>query len=232
MVWGMGLPSTFGQFFPNGEYVGWEDELTAYFNNEMPADQKARFSDSSSYCYWAIENFVNEPGTRHGPDNQPFGPIAAHEAPKRFKTEKNYASLGALIETYNRVLAVSQQLKDVIERFEPGVHHFFPIEIEMPKKRTYPERYFILAIGQYIDSFSQEQSDPASWEHQWEEYGSFVNGKKPMAGLALSKVKFGDAHLWREHRMSNGLTCFSDALMRAIDQAGLRLRQHHRLKEI
>ena len=35
MVWGLSMPSSFGDFFPQGNYVGWDEELTRYFNEEM-----------------------------------------------------------------------------------------------------------------------------------------------------------------------------------------------------
>ena len=107
MVWGMALPSGFGDFFPGGNYVGWEEELTQYFREKMPAEQKALFADDvSSYRYYVAENFINEPGVKLNSDLPPFGPIAAHEAPKCFETEKRYSSLGSLIELSDRIVAV------------------------------------------------------------------------------------------------------------------------------
>lgn len=162
MVWGMVSPRGLGDYFPDGDYVGWREERADYFDNKMPAEQKAQFEDVSSYRYYAAENLINEPGLQR-PNWPPFGPVTADEAPKQFKTVKKYASLAALIKLNARIRAVDSRLKHIIERFEPRVHHFFPIEIVMPGKRIYPEHYFVMAIGQYIDSFLPEQSDPASW---------------------------------------------------------------------
>jgi hypothetical protein len=102
----------------------------------------------------------------------------------------------------------------------------------MPKDVTFPDRYFVMAIGQYLDSFSPKQSEPASWRPDLREYCFFNEGKKPMSGLALSREVFGDAHLWRERRMSSPLICFSDRLMSEIAANGLRLPKHCRLNEI
>lgn len=239
MVWGMGLPGSFGAFFPSGDYVGWSDDLDKYFKNEMPTEQKALFvEDGRFYSSYAMSKFIHDPGEQMR-DYPPFTPIEPHEPPKRFELEKQYKSLGSLIETMNCILAVDESLKDIIERFEPGVHQFFPLEISMPFRENYqtyfenyPKRFFILAIGQYIDSFSTEQSDPDSWKEIWPDHFQYNDDKQSMSGLALSKQTFGTAHLWRERRMLLPLICFSDTLMAEIKKAGLRLPKHYRVKEI
>ncbi len=231
MVWGMALPGRFGEFFPDGDYVGWDEALAQYFDNQMPAEQKALFDRPThqSYARHVAEKFTSEPGLKRL-GFPPFGPIAAHETPKAFEAEKKYASLGSLIKLTDRILAVDGLLKDIIERLEPGVHHFSPIEIVMPKKVVYPKQYFVMAIGNYLDSFAPEQSDPDSWTHQLHEYCSIDEGK--LSGLALSRQAFGRAQLWREHRITSELVCFSDQLMSEITSAGLRLPKHYKLKGI
>lgn len=236
MVWGMPLPGNFGDFFPDGDYVGWDEELDGYFNNKMPAEQK-RFFDHPppSYNYYVAQKLISEPGVKHPgmPDQPPFGPIAPHEAPKRFETVKKYASLGSLIKLTARILAVDAPLKDIIERAEPGVHHFFPIEIVLPKNVAYPKPYFVLVIGQFLDSFSPEQSNPKSWRDSGIEGSYFFDSdKKSMSGLALSKQKHRNAHLWRERRMLTELVCLSDDLVDEITRSGLRIPKHYKLKVV
>lgn len=217
MVWGMVSPSTFGDFFPDGDYVGWEEDLSDFFDNTMPAEQKVLFDDVSLYIFYVSQNFKNEPGVRRS-GLPPFGPIAAHEAPKRFETEKSYSSLGSLIKLTSQILAVDEFLKDLIEGIEPNTHHFFPIEIVMPRKRIYPKKYFVMAIGQYLDSFSPEQSDPASWRRNGVRHYIIEETKKAMSGIALSKRALGSAHLWRERSITNPLVCFSDQFKSEIDR--------------
>jgi hypothetical protein len=239
MVWGMALPGSFGPFFPNGDYVGWHDDLKNYFKNEMPNEEKALFVENGwFYASYAMSKFAHDPG-KQMPDYPPFTPIEPHEAPNRFVLQKKYLSLGSLINTESRILAVDEPLKDIIERFEPGVHSFFPLEISMPYRENYqtyfenyPKQFFILAIGQYIDSFSPEQSDPGVWKEMRPGHFQYVDDEKSMSGLALSKHAFGSAHLWRERRMAIPLICFSDQMMAEITAAGLRLPKRYRLKEL
>lgn len=96
------------------------------------------------------------------------------------------------------------------------MHQFFPIEIKMPKGKIFPKAYFTLVIGQYFDSYAPDKSDES---------------KKNLAGRAFSKAAFGNAHLWRDRRFPL-LNCLSDELKSALDDAGLRLPKHYRMKEI
>ncbi|MFM9942368.1 MAG: imm11 family protein [Hyphomicrobiaceae bacterium] len=233
MVWGMALPGKFGEFFPDGNYVGWKDELTAYFDNQMSAERKALFEPpiAAQYIYYAAMNLITEPGLKHE-GIPPFGPIAAHEAPKRFECETKYVSLGALTKLTGQILAVDESLKNVIESVEPGVHHFSPIEITMLKK-IYPKKYFVIAIRQYLDSFLPEKSDPGSWGHSSiDGFYHYEEDKRHMARLAMSRDSFGNAHLWCERRMSSALVCFSNQLITEITRLGLRLPKHFKLKEV
>lgn len=232
-VWGVALPGTFGGFFPSGEYVGWDEQLTEYFDTKMPVERKALFDCLSSYRYYVAENFNNEAGLER-PQMPPFGSIVADEAPKRFKIEKNYPTLGSLMKLNCRILAVDEDFREIVERLEPGMHQFFPIEIVMPGNRLYRKKYFVMAIGQWLDSFSPEQSDPASWrKNGLTHYFIWAMNKPIMSGLAFSREVFGGAHLWRERRITHDeFLCFSDRLITECLRLGLNLPKHCRLKEI
>ena len=45
MVWGVVEPGSFGDFYPSGDYVGWEEEIKRYFDEEMSAEQRAAFDN-------------------------------------------------------------------------------------------------------------------------------------------------------------------------------------------
>lgn len=248
MVWGMSLPSGFGEFWPNGSFEatpdatsGWGDRLMSYYLDLSPEDQCALFDyvDTASrgkagpYVSFVVGKFLHEQGTKGSPDKPPFSPILAHEPPRSFVIERGGKSLGSLIMLSNRMLAVEEALKAIIERLEPGVHQFFPIEIMNRKGEAYSRPYYLLVIGQYFDSFLPNESDPHSFSKDGER-GFFHKEKKvDMAGLAFSKAVFGKAQLWRDRRMSREwLTCFSDELIAEITKAGLRIPKHYKMMEV
>lgn len=248
MVWGMNLPSGFGEFWPDGEFEGedtddnesgWCIRLRNYYKAQAPEEQKRLFdyqggNGSSAHYYpgQVSQKFISEIGTRPGPDRPQLTRIEPHEPPQFFQTIKTYPSLGALIMLNDRIVAVDASLKDIIDLLEPGVHQFSPIEIRMPKGAVFPQQYYTLAIGQYFDSFSPEQSKPDSWYKDGDYQFKHVDRKSDMAGLAFSSSVFGKAHLWRERRRREGLTCFSNELKAEIDRAELKAPRLFRMRAV
>lgn len=237
MVWGMIMPTGFGEVWPDGDFVGWNETLQAYYREKMPPEQKALFefgsgNGASSYAYYVSGKFISPPGETAGPEYPPYSPIEPQEPPKSFTTEKRYSSLGSLIMLNGRILAVDDPLKAIIERLEPDVHQFFPIEIRMPHGTVFPKSYFVIHIGQYHKSFSSENSREGVWRENGE-FGYIIEkSKKGVVGLAFAKSVFGNSHLWRERDLRESLTCFSDQLQAEISKAGLRIPKHYRMLEI
>lgn len=248
MVWGMNLPSGFGEFWPDGEFEGedanstesgWRIRLKSYFKAQTPEEQKRLFDYPGDdvgaahfYPGYVSGKLIHEVGTKFSPDRPLSTPIEPHEPPQFFQTIKTYPSLGSLIMLNDRIVAVDASLKDIIDLLEPGVHQFFPIEIRMPKGAVVPKQYYTLAIGQYFDSFSPEQSKPSSWYKDGDYQFKHVDRKSDMAGLAFSSSVFGKAHLWRERRRREGLTCFSDELKAEIDRAELKVPLLYKMKAV
>ena len=252
MVWGMSLPSGFGQFWPEGGFEGeidggpksgWSERLKAYFAEQTPEVQKELFDwvdhggsgAVHSYPSYVSGKFISEVGTRENVYTPPFTPIRPHEPPVSFDIVRGGKSLASLIALNNGILAVDEALKEVIERLEPGIHQFFPIEIKLRRGKVYPESYYILVIGRYFDSFSPEDSSKYSWRDYAPKYPHvyrYEETKNGISGLAMFKDVFGSAHLWRERNFTNILTCFSDELQAAIAEAGLRIPKHYRMKEV
>jgi hypothetical protein len=250
MVWGMSIPSSFGDFWPEGEFEGldknfnelWRQRLDRYYQSLPLDEQKALFDyskggDVTQYPTYVSQKFKNEIGTR--PDDfremAPLNSFKPHEPPQSFVTSKGYTSLASLIKFNNRILAVDEALKEIIERFEPGMHQFFPIEIRMPRAKVYPVQYYTLAIGQYINGFVPEKSKQGSYREygpEYPDYYSLIDSRKEISGLAHSKSALGKAHLWRERDLNGALICFSDELESAIVGAGLRLPKHYRMMEV
>ena len=240
MVWGMEIPSTFGDFWPRGGYEGLEDNwakrLDAYFN-EGGAEEKAVMSAELRkaflpYSIYVSKKLKSEPGSKVDGKGFPFLPVEPFEVPEFYQAEKISTSLGSLIALNYGILAVDEKLKAIIERLEPGVHQFFPIEIRMPKGKAYPVQYYILLITRYLDSFSRAQSKDGCWREPVPGNLTYRGTRKSISGLALSKDAFGGANLWRERGFIRTLTCLSNELKAAIDQEGLRLPKHYKMMEV
>jgi hypothetical protein len=249
MVWGMNMPSDFGEFWPNGNFEGgfdwdsdgWGPRLSAYYREQTPEMRRELFhrgdnglgNDPGAYAYYVSQKFINEPGALIGPDYPPLSPIRDHEPPRSFNIVSGGKSLGSLIELSDRIIAVDEPLRAVIAWLEPDTHQFFPIEIRLRNGKQYPAPYFIMVIGRYLDSFSPAQSAGDAFRESSDPRFFFnEKTKRGITGLALSKSKFGHAHLWRERSMLFRPLFFSDALQAEISNAGLRIPRYYRAREI
>jgi hypothetical protein len=251
MVWGMSLPSTFGEFWPDGSFEGvdkndidlWLERLRLHYLEQTAEEQRRLFDHgdkhvghgAGNYPFYAANKFKWELGHRSSPEDPPISAIEPHEPPHSFVTNKTYQRLGSLIALNYGLMAVDMPLKTLIEQLEPGVHQFASIEIRMPRRVIFPAQYHVLVVGQFLDSFSPSNSKSGSWGDFGPDYPntfSFNSSAAGISGLALSRAKFGEAHLWRERSFTSILVCFSDALMAQITKAGLRLPKHTRMLEV
>ena len=246
MVWGMALPRGGGPYGPYGDYEGpvdiygdgWGHRLKRYFSEKMPPDERAiHGNDLGEGAHWyrsfAIGKFTHECGTKDGPDRLPYTPIENHEPPRFFQCEKGYKALAAIVSLPNRVWAVSDSFKSIVELLDPAAHYFFPIEMRMPRGKSYPEMYHIVVFDRYLDSFSPTDSrEGAATGNGPGRYSLYHRSKSEVTGLAFSKADFGGAHMWRERGFGEWLTCFSDELVAKLNEASLWLPKHYRMREI
>lgn len=232
MVWAVSSPTSLGVYFPAGDYVGWKERLFAYYRNEMSAEEKTQYS-IADYAYRVSGKFNQELNSPSGMGY--LTPIRAHEAPDCYETEKTFSDLGSLIQLTNSNWAVEESLKNIVERLEPRVHGFYPIKIILPKAKVYPKNYFLLVVGQYLESFSRLQSNPKTWRESGDfpgRYSLIGWSKDEIGGLAFEKSKFGNAHLWRERVGGNPQLFFSDTLKAESDKAGLSMPKLFPAKEV
>lgn len=232
MVWAICSPSGLGVYFPDGDYVGWREKLLAYYKDEMTEEEKLEYS-GPEYVYRVSGKFNQELNSPSGTGY--LTPIKAHEVPDCYKLEKTYSDLGSMIMLTNGNWAVEQALKNIIEQLEPHVHEFYPIKIIMPKGKVYPKSYFLLVIGQYLESFSLTKSKPGTWKESSDFPGQYRLSswtKIEISGLAFEKSNFGNAHLWRERTGGYPQVFFSNALKAEVDMADLRMPKHFRAIEV
>lgn len=223
MAWGSVEPGSFGDFFPNGNYVGWKEQLRDYYQNEMSSAEKAEMEMEERILFSKFS----------GKFTKDRGPLKPQERPTEFRTVATHKSLASLIILNSRLLAVDASLKEVIETLEPGVHQFWPIRITMPKGKEYPVQYYGMVIRRFLDSFLPDQSESGSWyKAESGLYFVALPKKQLYGGLALSRDVIGTNHLWREHKLRNPVVFYSDALQAELGRRILRIPKHYKLREI
>jgi hypothetical protein len=226
MVWGVVEPGSFGDFFPNGDYVGWKEGIKRYFDEEMSAEQRAAHDNwDVSYRGDVARKFTED-----------MGPLEPHERPSEFRMMEARKSLGSLILLTGRLLAVDATLQETIETLEPGVHQFWPLRIKLPKGNDFPGAYYGMIIRRFIDSFVPEQSDARQatgvGTEVFDRFYAKSPTKKDYGNLTVLQNVAAGAHLWRERRLGIPEVFFSDDLQAAITRRGLRIPRHHQLKAI
>lgn len=242
MVWGMYLPRCGGPYGPYGDREGpgdhsgdgWYHRLLKYFQEEMSDSQRFVYRLSPlSYACGISEKFVYECGHKRG-DDVIVTPIEDHEPPRFFQTNQDYKELASIITLGDRMWAVDEACKRLIERLEPGVHRFYPLEIRVFGGKVYPVQYYILVVGRWLESLSPEDSNRESFAgYRPETKYFFIHGyKKNITGLALRQSVFNGAHLWRERDLKEWLICFSDILAADLARAGLKLPKYYRMRSI
>ncbi|MGF1552583.1 MAG: hypothetical protein ACFBWO_08800 [Paracoccaceae bacterium] len=122
MAWALRGPSTFGQFFPEGDYLGYRDLLESEFDKLPPVEKEKYNNRFVSYKRAISEKFAINRGR-----------LMEFEQPKVFHMEAAYKNLASLIMPTNRLFAVDEALKGIVEALEPGIHQFWKLEIQ--KKR-------------------------------------------------------------------------------------------------
>lgn len=233
MPWALNSFPGSGAYSPDGDFIGRKEQLESHFER-MPKEVQEAFDDSfAAYALHVAHKFNSEIGTIVG-GPPPLTPIEPHEVPQVYRTRKTYPSLASFLQLRSSIVAVDVELKAIIERLEPGVHQFFPLQITMPRGRPYPKTYYTLVIGQFLESFLPEQSSPRCIRNIWppSDFYSIDVERDCCPNLAFSRTAAGHAHLWRERKTLMKNILISDALQAEIAAAGLRIWKHWRVKEV
>jgi hypothetical protein len=222
LVWGMERIGN-GMYGPLGTFPGEMERLDA-FGREQSDAERAKFTPHD-YGFAIYERLLKD-----------MGPLADHELPRKFVASERPKALGSLIRlAWTR--AVDARLKDIIERLEPGVHQFWPLQIVMPNGDNYPVQYYGMMVLRRLGSFRPDQSDPSCFLGEEVapgicSYSSYGVSKKINAGIAMSKAVFSGSHIWRERELTDPTLLLSDELVTEIKKAGLKIPKHFPLREV
>lgn len=168
-------------------------------------------------------------------------PVAPETAPKavlwksKTKLPPDYAFGN------NEIMLVSVRFRDLVERFEPGIHQFLPVGMYFSKQDETPfDTYYWFVCCQLIDSLDPEHTT-IPWDGEYEtrrddgfRLGSWhidAEAQPPQKGV-FSLNAIGDRHLWRDPYWSRGMVrCsneFGEAL-RAASLAGFGISQREQI---
>jgi hypothetical protein len=248
MVWAIVMPSDSDAFSPRGDFRGYEEALAAHykaerrpgltprhppeyvFTSERPEDGDGTpYPDFTTYAFDVSEKFHSIIGdrSRHDP---PLKPIQPHEWPTEYVYERPYKRQAALIMGPNRMFFVTEPLRDIIERLEPGLHQFNPIRVILPKGEEHPVRHHMMIVGRWLDAFRLDESDPNSLSVERLLVKPWF--KEAFRGVAMSAAEIGDAHLWCERSLRPAKFYMSDTLKDEAAKAGLLLPPHFRMRSV
>jgi len=118
---------------------------------------------------------------------------------------------------------VSPRMKEIIERFEPRMHQFFPLKVVDKAGDQIAERWlWVVCVN--IDSVDREHTTykfvkDAIWMSNYRDGDKRV--RIPDAKLILSSTKTVGHHFWRDTRIMGGAIYASDEAGKALLDAGL-----------
>ena len=140
-------------------------------------------------------------------------PVDPTAVPKRICCRKTAETLPASL-SCRGVRVVSELMRDIVERHEPGIHQFLPVDFYRPKAtEPYARRYWMV-VCRRIDSADPVHTTMARYPSGvWQ---STSGGK-----FVFSRAAIGSAHLWRDPWIAGSLLC-SQALGDALIAAKLK----------
>ncbi|MCU9846495.1 hypothetical protein OEZ60_00560 [Defluviimonas sp. WL0024] len=198
----------------------------------MTEEERARIfpQHAGAYISTVSRKFRHEIGTTF--DHRVIEPLAPHEFPTELRLERTYGGLGDWLLLDYGVMAVEEGLKALIEELDPGAHRFWPLRITTRKGQDVPGRYHGMVIDRFLEAFRPEETSTKAFEG--EDYYSIrgVWSKAKYTSLVMSKAAIGDAHVWRERKLTDPNIFISDALMAAIDAAGMKILPHYQTKTV
>jgi hypothetical protein len=118
---------------------------------------------------------------------------------------------------------VSSRFKDVVERFEPNVHQFFPVTVVKKTGDEIANRWLWVVCNR-IDGVDREHTTMVLrkgtyWTSNWREGNERVT--IPDAKLYHSKKRTADYHFWRDKHLIGGGIYASDEAAEALIELDL-----------
>lgn len=129
--------------------------------------------------------------------------------------------------TPNAFPCVSSRFKEVVERFEPDVHQFFPVAVVDKAKEKIAERWLWVVCNR-IDGVDREHTNlffqnQNLWTSSYKEDGEWKRVRDPK--VAFNKQQTEGFHFWRDKHLFGGGIYVSDEAARALESAKIAALQ-------
>lgn len=124
--------------------------------------------------------------------------------------------------------AVSPRFRELVEKFEPEVHQFVPVEIFHSRNSAPVATYYWFIVGQRLDSVDRERTTfvfqegkIGLWSDSIANTETWQFTKIPNAKLVFSHALIGDHHIWNDPHVMGGERLCSDAFAKAMIASGM-----------
>lgn len=124
----------------------------------------------------------------------------------------------------SEIKIVSDRFREFVEKFEPGVHQFIPVEFYRPQQTEPFARYYWFVVCMVLDSIDPDHTT-WTWKGDYEARRGRWNldiSVSPPQTLVFSSAAIGDHHIWRDPFVDGGSAIYcSDAVGEALPETDL-----------
>ena len=153
------------------------------------------------------------------------------EMPRELVARKPRKSWPDAFEGVYGILVVSDRAREVIERFDPGLHQFFPVRLVTKRGVEIEGPWFMMNVTVRQNSILVEKSFVAVNPNFPDTNCSFYADSGTKDVIVDSSRLSPDIHFWREARFQGSLMG-SDAFVAALKAAGIRFFPSYRATEL
>ena len=187
------------------------DEKLKYTYGHDVLDKDFKFSIGGSALRVAVIDKTEDGGTGFDLPYNKGRAVSVEYFPKKIRKQGPRRSIPDM-ELVRGYMVVSQKYKDLVEKFEPGVHQFSPVEVYWNKNEPAVATYYFFNICNRLDTTDKVKSTQ-TWHSS--AVASFWRYGKPGETLVFRKGSNGKAVLWADkHILSSPPLCtnaFHDA---------------------
>ena len=131
----------------------------------------------------------------------------------------------------NGIHVVSGRAKEVIERFDPDLHQFFPVPLRTKRGEEIEGPWFMMNVTVRQDSIVMEKSRVIRSERRPDKLNDFRVTSSTKDVVVDPSRQSPDIHFWREARFQGSLLG-SDDFVAALKEADLRFFPSYRATDL